>query len=211
MELRRLEVGALGVCCYLVAANKGGGCVVIDPGGDAETIAAELRGNSWTPELVLLTHAHCDHIGGVAELLAAYPGAVLASSAETGARAQDPRLNLSVFLGQPIACPPPGRTFADGETFAAAGLEWLAREVPGHDPGEMVYYLSDEKTLFAGDAIFAGSVGRSDFPGGDHTLLVTRVAALLKELPPETMVYPGHGPATRAGHELANNPFLQGL
>ena len=95
---------------------------------------------------------------------------------------------------------------ADGETFSAGGLEWTATEIPGHDPGELVYRVAD--MVFTGDTVFAGSIGRGDFPGGDAGALVRGVRRYLQALPEDAGLYPGHGPATTAGAELASNPFL---
>ena len=105
--------------------------------------------------------------------------------------------------------PSAGRILQDGERFEAAWLDWRAVEVPGHDPGEMVYILGDGGMTFTGDTIFAGSVGRSDFPGGDGHLLVEGARKLLESLPPGGVLFPGHGPATRVAEELMYNPFLR--
>ena len=215
MIVRALEVGGLAVCCYIVAGDGHSGgagrprsCVAIDPGGDADAISREAERLGLSVDMILLTHAHADHIGGVADMMRRWPGAVLACSAETSRRAADPRSNLSALIGEPVAAPGAGRIIADGETFAAAGLEWRAVEIPGHDPGEMAYCVAAENAAFVGDVVFAGSVGRSDFPGGDGALLIRGVKSFLGALPPETVIYPGHGPSTTAGRELRSNPFL---
>lgn len=213
MGVTTLEVGDLAVNCYIVSSDGIGQgekpCVVIDPGGDAAMISSEVRRQGLRVETVLLTHAHGDHIGGVEEFLKEWPGAVLACSAETSRRAGDPRLNLSVYLREPIAIQPAGRILADGESFEAAGMRWRAVEVPGHDPGEMVYILGDGGMAFTGDTVFAGSVGRSDFPGGDGHALIAGVRALLKSLPPDCILFPGHGPDSTVQIELEYNPFLR--
>ncbi|MDR0362374.1 MAG: MBL fold metallo-hydrolase, partial [Planctomycetota bacterium] len=136
-----------------------------------------------------------------------WPEATLACSAETARRAADPRLNLSVYIGDPVAAPAATRIQGDEEPFSAAWLDWRGVEVPGHEPGEMVYILGDQ-AAFTGDVVFAGSIGRSDFPGGDGELLVRGARLLLESLPSDMPLYPGHGPSTTVRRELASNPFL---
>ena len=208
MFLRKKEVGSFETCCYIVGGDDSRDCVIIDPGDDVEGIVSLLEASKRYPAMVLATHSHVDHIGGVDGILERYPGSTLAASGETLNRMANPGLNLSAFIGEAVAVRASGRPLADREKFSAAGLDWEALEIPGHDPGEMVYAVAGSGALFAGDVVFAGSVGRSDFPGGDGEQLAAAVKRLLASLPPETKVYPGHGPETTAGRELASNPFL---
>ncbi len=215
MGVKRLEVGPVSCCCYIVypdvpnAGEEPAPCVVIDPGGNADVISAEAAKLGLRVEMVLLTHAHGDHIGGVDALLEMWPGAALACSAETSRRAGDPKLNLSVFIEGPVAIRPAGRILSDGEEFTAAGMSWRAVEIPGHEPGELVYILGGGNEAFTGDTLFAGSIGRSDFPGGDGAALVAGVKRLLAALPPDAAIYPGHGEPTKARIEIERNPFLR--
>ena len=213
MRTLTLPVGELGANCHIASRETTSSseivsCVVIDPGAEAEKIDAEVRKAGLSVELLLLTHSHADHLGAVDRLLDLWPDASLACSAETSRRASDSRLNLSLYLGFPLACRPAGRFIGDGEKFAAAGLEWQAIGVPGHKPGELVYLAEDGKYAFTGDTVFAGSIGRSDFPGVDGPLLVAGIRRLFTSLPPDAVLFPGHVPATRAGDELASNPYL---
>lgn len=216
MAVHMIEAGPLAVCCYIVSPDSPPAadgeplpCVVIDPGGDADQITALAKRLGLKVEAIFLTHAHGDHIGGVEEMLELWPGSVLCCSEETSAQAQNAQVNLSVHMGTPIETPPAGRILRDGEEFEMAGMRWRAVEVPGHMPGELVYILGDGNEVFTGDTVFAGSVGRSDFPGGDHNALIDGVTRLLRSLPAGAKLYPGHGPATRADVELRSNPFLR--
>lgn len=207
LKIVALEVGPLLVNCYLIGtADKS--CLIIDPGDDADLIVSNIRQLGWRPEVILLTHSHYDHIGAVGALLAAYPECVLACSETTSKQIIDPIRNLSVYLGNPISSPSASRILKDGERFDAMGVEWIATEIPGHDPGEMVYYCAMEGIAFSGDVIFFGSIGRSDFPGGDGDALLKGLLSWLKSVPPQTVIFPGHGPQTSVQQELKHNPFL---
>lgn len=212
--IKTMEVGQLMACCYIIANDRPGAtpasCVVIDPGDEPERITAEVKRLNLRVEMILLTHAHPDHIGGVRGLLRDWPEAVLACSEETSRRAGDARLNLSALMGADITCGPAARILQDGESFTAAGMEWKAIIIPGHEPGEMVFILGKGDDVFTGDTLFNGSIGRSDFPGGDGNALIAGVVKLLNSLPSAAAIHPGHGPSTTAGRELAHNPFLRG-
>lgn len=215
MEVTALPLGAFETCCYVVVdrypaeGEATRPAVVIDPGDEGARVVRTLKKLGLHPEMVLLTHAHADHIGGVEEVLASRPGTILACSAETSRRIADPRLNLSAMMGMPIACRNATKIIADGDHFTAGGLAWRAVDVPGHDPGELVYLAGDDEAVFAGDTVFAGSIGRSDFPGGDGEALVEGIRLLLTGLNPDVPIYPGHGPSTTVARELAYNPFLR--
>ncbi len=204
-----VEVGALATCCYVVAGKQRAEAVVIDPGADGDVIIDRLRREELAPEMILLTHSHYDHIGAVETLMEQYPEVCLACHSDCGDRIIDPIKNFSApITGVGHRVRAPGRILVHDETFVAGGVHFRAIHLPGHAPGHMVFHAADAGLLFAGDTIFAGGIGRTDLPHADHDLLVRGLRALLEELPPDTRIYPGHGPATTVGREIAENPFL---
>lgn len=202
--LDAVPTGFLGVNTYVL--RRGGEALVIDPGGDARLVMERLGGAALAA--VLLTHSHFDHVGGVDELLAAAPGAELLCHPLCAERIRDAAANLSEMAGDPFVVGHPARAVAGGAEIAPAGIALKTFFVPGHTPDHLCFYQPERGWLFCGDTVFAGSVGRSDFPGGDGELLLRGIRAMLTAVPPETQVFPGHGPATTAGGELRDNPYL---
>jgi glyoxylase-like metal-dependent hydrolase (beta-lactamase superfamily II) len=161
--------------------------------------------------LILNTHGHVDHIAGNAALKRAFPDAPLLIGAGDAAMLTDPMLNLSGLSGVAVTSPPADRLLVEGDVVEAAGLRLEVLDIPGHSPGHIVFVLRDEPpVVFGGDVLFRGSIGRTDFPGGDLDQLLGGIRAKLWPLPAATVVYPGHGPATTVGHERRTNPFLTG-
>jgi glyoxylase-like metal-dependent hydrolase (beta-lactamase superfamily II) len=184
--------------------------LVVDPGLQPEAILEFLRENELTPSVILNTHGHADHIGGNADLKAAYPTAPLIIGANEQNLLTDANANLSAPFGMPITSPPADRVVREGETIEAAGVTLEVLEVPGHSPGHVVYLVRGEPSIvFGGDVLFRGGVGRYDFPGSDGDLLFSGIRRKLYTLPPETVVYPGHGPVTTIAHERRTNPFVR--
>jgi glyoxylase-like metal-dependent hydrolase (beta-lactamase superfamily II) len=200
----RLELGAIGTNCYVVRSERGAPeAVVVDPSGSAAEIRLALASMGTRCAAILLTHGHWDHVVGVADL-----------AEGTGApvhMAEDER----VLLEEPGAFAPPGVTvrawtpdvlLRGGETLELAGVVFEVLAVPGHSPAHLAYHA--DGVLLSGDVLFAGSVGRTDIPGADWATLLSSIRLLVERCPPETVVHPGHGPATTLGAELASNPFL---
>jgi hydroxyacylglutathione hydrolase len=202
----RHELGPVATNCYVVRSGPGATeAAVIDPGGDATKLRAELAAMGAECGGILITHSHWDHLGAVADL-----------AESTGARVYMPAVEAAV-LARPAAFYPdvsirPYRAdvlVEGGEPVEVADISFETVSVPGHSPGHVAYYA--DGALFSGDVLFAGSVGRTDIPFGDWDALVASIRALVDRYAPETAVYPGHGPATTLGAELARNPFLAEL
>jgi glyoxylase-like metal-dependent hydrolase (beta-lactamase superfamily II) len=194
---------------YVVWLPGQGEAVVIDPGLQPELVLDVLREQDLRVAAILNTHGHADHIGGNAALKEAFPEAPLVIGAGDAVMLSDAEANLSAPFGFPITSPPADRTVAEGDTVEAAGLTLDVLAVPGHSPGHVVFvYRSDPPLVFGGDVLFRGSIGRTDFPGGSHALLLRGIREKLFSLPDDTVVYPGHGPVTKVGYEKRTNPFL---
>jgi hydroxyacylglutathione hydrolase len=185
-------------------------CVVIDPGLEPKRILAELDHRKLRPAAILVTHAHGDHIGGLQALKDRWPDCPVVIGVHEARKLTDPVANLSASFGFELACPPADVTVRHGETYSAAGMEFEVREIPGHSAGHVVYILEKPKPLwvFVGDVIFAGSVGRTDFPDGDFEALARGIRENLFTLPDDTQLFPGHGPATTVGEERRTNPYV---
>ena len=185
-------------------------CVIIDPGLEPEKIIAHLDHNGLVPAAILNTHGHGDHIGGNAALKGRWPDCPLVIGAADADKLTDPEKNLSTAFGAGLVSPPADVVVNDGDTYSAAGLDLLVRTIPGHSAGHVVFILGDPepKLVFVGDVIFAGSIGRTDFPDGDYDQLTGGIREILFTLPDETPLLPGHGPTTTVGHEKRDNPYV---
>ena len=213
MIVDRLVVGALETNCYVAGCPRTREAAVIDPGADAQKILSRVEAGALSVRWIIDTHGHADHIAANADLKAAFPEACLAVHEADAAYLEQPALNLSLAFGVPVTSPPADRLLHDGDEIAVGSLRFRVIHVPGHTPGGIALYARDSDeggtpVLFDGDAIFAGSIGRSDFPGGSHRQLVEAIRERLLILPPETVVYSGHGEPTTIGAEAATNPFL---
>jgi glyoxylase-like metal-dependent hydrolase (beta-lactamase superfamily II) len=208
--------GSFAANCYLVAPGPGEECVIIDPGQDAEPGIAEIvAAHRLKPAAVVLTHGHIDHVWSVAPVCGAAGIPAYIHPADR-ALLTDPARGLGLAAGQQLfggltlAEPDEVAELADGMTLRLAGVELTVSHAPGHTPGSVTFGLA-EGALFSGDLLFAGSIGRTDLPGGDHQTILESLARVCLTLPDETQVLPGHGPQTTIGAERAGNPFLAGL
>jgi glyoxylase-like metal-dependent hydrolase (beta-lactamase superfamily II) len=210
--------GAFAANCYIVAPAPGEECVIIDPGQDAERGIEELLARyRLKPVAVLLTHGHIDHVWSVGPVCGAKGIPAWIHPADRGLLA-DPASGLALNMGQELfggitfTEPDDVRELTDGATLELAGVELTVAHVPGHTQGSVTFRggADDLDALFSGDLLFAGSIGRTDLPGGDHAAMLKSLARTLT-LPDEAVVLPGHGPQTTIGAERRTNPFLTGL
>ncbi len=194
---------------YLAWLDHRGDCLVVDPGFEPDAIIEELDRRQLHPAAILNTHAHFDHVAGNQALKDKWPDCPLIIGDREAFKLQEPRENLSGLFGLPLTSPPADQTVSDGEQISYAGFDLLVREIPGHSSGHVVFIWreGDPPVVFGGDVLFAGSVGRTDFPGGDHRLLIRGIHEKLYSLPDATLVLPGHGETTTIGAERRDNPF----
>jgi hydroxyacylglutathione hydrolase len=210
MEVRYETVGPVQENCWIARRDGTDRAVIVDPGEEADRLLAAVADWGVTVEAILLTHCHFDHIGAVAPVARA-----------TGAPVYCPELEVPVLADIMRYVPWPGfgpyesydadHSVGGGERLELAGMEIEVLFTPGHSPGHVTYSIPSELAVFSGDVLFAGSVGRTDLPGGDGPTLMRSLAMLVEALPGETAVYPGHMGNTTIGRERATNPFLAQL
>ena len=196
---------------YIISLEHGNECVVVDPGIEPEQLLEILHKQNLTPVVILITHGHYDHIGGISAVREAWPQCQVWTSALEAKKLVDPNQNLSAVFGFPQVAPAADRILEAGEEFTVADLDFQAIQIPGHSIGHLVFAIQGAEHLhvFVGDTIFAGSIGRGDFPDGDSDLLIKSIKSKLLTLPDDTILYPGHGEKTTVGREKRSNPFLQ--
>jgi len=200
--------------CWVVAPGPDGPCVVIDAPPEPDAIAARLEHHRLEPVALLTTHGHLDHVGGIGHLVERYPMPVYVHDLDRR-HVLDPGPQARMMIRGEFDFPEPPdvRSLDDGDVLELAELRFTAVHTPGHTPGSTCFLLADASPiegdlLFSGDHLFAGSVGRTDLPGGSWDDLMRSMREKIMGLPPETRVAPGHGPETTIGRELAVNPFL---
>jgi len=195
---------------YVLSLEGRSDCVVIDPGFETDQIIAYIEEQKLTPSVLLLTHGHADHIAGNEQMKQRWPDCPIVIGRLDEPKLADPMQNLSGFLGLKLISPPADQLLEDNEIFKAGGMEFESRWIPGHSSGHLVYVMQhvEPVQVLGGDVLFAGSVGRTDFPDGSMETLTEGIHKRLFTLPNDTVVFPGHGPATTVGEEKASNPFV---
>lgn len=212
MKIDRLILGAFETNCYVVRKDEPATeCLVIDTGLDGSDLVAFLEEHQLTPVAAVLTHGHADHIVGLAALRQRYPGIKVFIHQLDAPLLTDPDANLSGLAGVTFATEPADVLLRDGDVIEEAGVRLQVLHTPGHTLGGICLYAQPEAIVFAGDTLFADSVGRTDFSGGDMDQLIESIQAKLFTLPDKTAVYPGHGMRTTIGREKRANPYVQGL
>lgn len=204
----------------VLACEETGKAACIDPGDSAQKIAAFINENNFELQAIILTHAHLDHIGGVSDLHKIFPQAEIILHADD----EDLYRNLPMqpvmmgiaphqlkALGFDYETPPKlARRWRDGENYAVGNLNFKVLHAPGHTPGHVVFFEEKARKLFGGDCLFAGSIGRTDLPGGDFEQLINSITEKILTLGDDVTIYTGHGIDTTVGRERATNPFLTG-
>ncbi|MEO7507822.1 MAG: MBL fold metallo-hydrolase [Pyrinomonadaceae bacterium] len=221
MIIEEISVTAFQQHTRIVGCPETHRAICIDPGDEADRIAGELDRLGLELQAITLTHAHLDHVGGVAALKALRPSALILlhlddeplyrALPEQPALLGVPRANWKV-LGLEFVDPPAiDRYWQDGEDYSVGNLNFKIIHCPGHTPGHVVLFEAQERAVFVGDCLFAGSIGRTDLPGGSSDQLMDSIMNRIVPLGDDVTVYSGHGPATTIGEERRTNPFLTGM
>ena len=210
MILESFPVGPLACNCTILGDEKTGEAIVIDPGDEVERIHRRLSRLGLTLKKILVTHAHIDHIGGALRLKQLTGAPILLNEDDLPLLATMTTQAGWLGMAVPETAPPDGN-LADGQMVGLEGYPATVLHTPGHSQGSVCLHFAPLKLLVAGDTLFAGSIGRTDLPGGNFDQIIDSIETRLLALPDETKVLPGHGPATTIGAERKSNPFLQTL
>ena len=193
--------------CSILGDETSGEAIVVDPGDDISKIVSILKQQNLTVKYILVTHAHIDHIAGAAELKKLTGAPVFYNQNDMPlVKGMDMQAG---WLGVPAPeVAPPDVPLVDGQKISVSGISGTVLHTPGHTPGSVCLYIPEHSLLLAGDTLFAGSIGRTDLPGGDGRQIIASIRSKLMALPDETRVVPGHGPNTSIGSERESNPFI---
>jgi hydroxyacylglutathione hydrolase len=210
MDIKTFILGDYQTNSYCLTADASAtDCLIIETGMQSEPLIDYLKQNQLNPVAAVFTHGHIDHIDGLSLLRKNRPDIKVAIHKADAAMFEDGKLNLSAFSGMPFKTGPADIIIEAEDSLTFASMEFHILHTPGHTPGGISLYSEKEGVVFVGDALFAGSIGRTDFPGGDFNQLITGIKTKLLTLPEDTTVYSGHGPATTIATEKRTNPFLQ--
>lgn len=205
MQVKQIPTGTIEENCYII--YKGKDALIIDPGDETSKIKNELEELGVRPLAVLLTHTHFDHIGSLEDIRVDYDIPVYVSPEEQDWLG-DPSKNLSAYNPFEVRANPAEFTFSPAETISVGPFSLKIVSTPGHSPGGVSFIFQEDGFVISGDALFRGSIGRTDLPGSEPEKIVPAIERELFTLPEDTIVYPGHGPQTTIEHEKRNNPYF---
>jgi hydroxyacylglutathione hydrolase len=210
MKWQQIPLGSIQTNCYIIEGmNKT--CLIVDPGDEGNKLINLIKSKGLTPLAILLTHAHFDHIGAVDDIRNTYKIPVYVHKQEEK-WLEDPILNASQFFPsiETVKIHPADHLITDEGVMKIGDFEFQVFHTPGHSPGSVSYYFEKEGFVISGDALFQGSIGRTDLPGGNQSQLLQSIHNKLLTLPEDTYVLSGHGPITTIIDEMDSNPFLNG-
>lgn len=209
MRMKTVVVGPFMVNCYLYWDTDSGDGVIIDPGAEPEKIIKEVDASGFSPRAILLTHGHADHIAGVGSVKEHFEIPLYIGDGEQELL-RNPSANVSAFFDNPVVAPEPDALVTDEQIVKFGSLSLRVLLTPGHTAAGVCYLGELTGDLFCGDTLFAGSIGRTDLPGGSLQQLIASIQSKILSLPDAVVCYPGHGPETTVGAERITNPFLVG-
>jgi len=209
MIIHGFEIGPFGTNCYIVGSESTGEGMIIDPAADADFIMKQVKKLNLEIKIIVATHSHPDHLMALGDVKKATGSSFAMHGDEpSGKRAAGASRMISLIVGSPVEPPPdPDIVLKDGDIIEVGDLKFTVFHTPGHSPGGICLYGNG--VVFVGDTLFNLSVGRSDFPGCSHDVLIDSIQRKLMVMPDDTTVYPGHGPKTTIGDERRHNPFLR--
>ncbi|MAX23113.1 MAG: hypothetical protein CMJ19_01300 [Phycisphaeraceae bacterium] len=195
--------------CFVVHSDNSSDCWIVDCGFEPAVLLDYITENQLKPVRIVLTHAHVDHIGSLEHIHDLWPDVPILIHEAEKEFLDNPMFNLSAFMGQPIVAPAATKLLKHGDTLSFNDQEFEVRHTPGHSPGGITLIHHASNQAIVGDALFAGSIGRTDFPTSDVHQLMESIHTQLMSLPDDMKIYPGHGPTSTIGKERTTNPFLQ--
>ena len=210
MIVETIQSGPFLSNSFVAGCGKTRLALVVDPADDVEALFRVIESHRLTPQAMVLTHGHFDHLHGNARVRERYPELPIYCHPDDAAMLTSSMRNLSSLVAESVKSPAATNTLEDGNHLAVGMSIFDVLHIPGHTPGGICLYAADAGVVFTGDTLFKEGIGRTDFPGGNHDQLIAGIKTKLLTLPDETVVYPGHGEPTTIGHEKQANPFLMG-